>query len=447
MTPGINLVLSAALRNYNQFLHPVGYSKNQIDLWERGWAVTFSKACRAIILLLFVAAPGVAQDLQALARVDANKSAITTQGTGDVEVRLTLSQPVPYRLFTLADPARLVMDFKEIDWTGFDQAKVLQSDQVTSVRYGIFRPGWSRMVVQLVGPAVVQQAEMKTNLLRGTAELLVVLSSSSRDEFKSTGDQLFGQEWELPIKQSTIIPKKRQIGDRPLVVVIDPGHGGIDPGAEHDGYLEKELVLQFCRELKDALVLSGRYKVKLTRTGDEFTSLPDRITLARQNGADVFLSIHADALSEGSATGTTVYTLSDKASDSSAEELARTHDRGDLLAGVDLRQQDDEIAEVLMDMARLETAVRSELLAEMLVGGIGQSVGRIRKRPHLSAGFTVLKAPDIPSVLIELGFMSNRSDLSNLLTLAWREKAVRGILLALDSWAVEDAAQARLLRQ
>ncbi|MCP5086007.1 MAG: N-acetylmuramoyl-L-alanine amidase [Rhodobacteraceae bacterium] len=405
------------------------------------------KWCGAILLALLVSGQTPAQDLQALARVNSDKSTITTSDTGQIKVRMALSQSVPFRVFTLADPARLVLDFNEVDWTGFERDQVLQSIKVTDLRYGIFRPGWSRMVIDLAEPAVVSQAEMKTNLARGTAELLVSLSVVSLEEFKSRSGEITGQEWARPAKLTDIKPKKRQIGDRPLVVVIDPGHGGIDPGAEQAGYLEKELVLQFSHELKDALIKSGRFKAELTRISDDFTSLPDRITLARQLGADVFLSIHADALSEGSATGTTVYTLSEKASDAAAEELARIHDRGDLLSGVDLSQQDDEIAEVLMDMARLETSTRSDLLAEMLVGGIGQSVGRIRKRPHLSAGFTVLKAPDIPSVLIELGFMSNRSDLSNLLTLAWREKVISGILLALDTWAVEDAAQARLLRQ
>ncbi len=409
--------------------------------------MTLLKAFHAVALTIALTGTAAAQELQALARVNVENSSITGRDPNHLEIRLSLSQPVPYRLFTLADPARLVMDFREIDWAGFDQDQVLQTDKISDLRYGIFRPGWSRMVVDLVEPAAVQSAEMKTNLARGSAELFITLSSVSEEIFKEQSGQFLGQTWAMPQVHGTVKPKLRQLGDRPLMVVIDPGHGGIDSGARHNGYLEKELVLQFSRELKDALILSGRYKAELTHNADEFFSLPDRITRARRLGADVFLSIHADALSEGSASGTTVYTLSDKASDASADELAKQHDRSDLLAGVDLRQQDDVIAEVLMDMARLETKARSDLLAGMLVSGIGQSVGRIRKRPHLSAGFTVLKAPDIPSVLLELGFMSNRSDLSNLLTDAWREKVIRGIVLSLDTWTVEDAAQARLLRQ
>ena len=403
----------------------------------------------AFLILAFTMATtsAVAQDLQALARMDPRNSVIKDRYSGDVEVSLALSQAVPFRVFTLADPLRLVVDFKEVDWANFDEPRMVQSQVVTDVRVGVFRPGWSRMVLELAHPMAVHTAEMKVDSSRGTASMDVLLTATDEAAFRDAAGVLEEPEWAQSALTGETKPHKRQIGDRPIVVVIDPGHGGIDPGAEREGYLEKELVLQFSNELKDALILSGRYKAVLTRQDDSFVSLSDRISLAREQGADVFLSIHADALSEGTARGTTVYTLSKKASDASGEQLARQHDRGDLLAGVDLRQQDDQIAEVLMDMARLETNARSELLAGMLVAGIGQSMGRIRKRPHLSAGFTVLKAPDIPSVLIELGFMSNRSDLSNLLTPSWRAKVVAGILLSLDTWAVEDAAQARLLRQ
>ncbi|MBV1864650.1 MAG: N-acetylmuramoyl-L-alanine amidase [Rhodobacteraceae bacterium] len=401
-----------------------------------------------MICAAFLATSGAeAQQLQALARVDVASSSIADTDDNGVEIRLSLSQPVPYRLFTLAKPARLVVDFREVDWQGFDENTVLQSQKVADLRFGIFRPGWSRLVLDLDEPLNVAQAELKVDHTKGSALLAVKLAPVTQAEYEAASGRFSSEEWALPKGDKGIKPKTRQIGDRPLVVAIDPGHGGIDSGAEREGYLEKTLVLQFSRELKEALILSGRYKAELTRTSDSFVSLPDRITIARQMGADVFLSVHADALSEGRATGTTVYTLSDKASDAAAGQLARQHDRSDLLAGVDLSQQDDLIASVLMDMARLETAVRSDLLAEMMVSGIGQSVGRIRKRPHLSAGFTVLKAPDIPSVLIELGFMSNRSDLNNLLTFEWREKVIRGVVLALDTWAFEDAAQARLLRQ
>ncbi|MCC6008452.1 MAG: N-acetylmuramoyl-L-alanine amidase, partial [Rhodobacteraceae bacterium] len=182
------------------------------------------------------------------------------------------------------------------------------------------------------------------------------------------------------------------------------------------------------------------------RDDDIFVALQSRVSQARAAGADVFLSLHADALAEGRAMGTTVYTLSETASDAASQRLAAEHDRADLLAGVDLGDQDDIIASVLMDLARTETQPRSERLARALVEGIGAATGRLYKRPHLSAGFSVLRAPDIPSVLVELGFMSDPRDLRNLLDPDWRAQAAAGIVDALETWAEADAAEAGLLR-
>lgn len=404
-------------------------------------------AVLSVLGVLTGATTASAQGLQALARVDVTKSTIEDASDGGVSLNFQLSQPVPFRVFTLTEPARVVMDFKEIDWSGFNEELVDQSAGIEDVRVGIFRPGWSRMVMDIASPLAVRLAEMRVDDVRGTAVLAVDLAPASPEAFAKASQIREEDGWALPKPTAVGTPKERQLGDRPVVVVVDPGHGGVDSGAERDGFEEKILVMQFSLELQEALRRTGRYVAELTRTEDVFMSLPDRITRARELNADIFLSIHADALSEGSATGTTVYTLSDEASSSMAAELAAGHDRGDLLAGVDLTEQDDLIAGVLMDMARLETDVRSEMAADLLVNGIAQSIGRIRKRPHLGAGFTVLKAPDIPSVLIELGFMSNKSDLNNLLTESWRQKVIKGVINALDDWAIEDAAQGRLLRQ
>ncbi|WGI20654.1 N-acetylmuramoyl-L-alanine amidase [Amylibacter sp. IMCC11727] len=400
-----------------------------------------------VVSMLGVSGTTKAQDLQALARVDTAASKIEDGRNDTISFSFALSQPVPFRVFTLNDPPRVILDFKEIDWTGFDKAAVNQSVGVKDLRFGIFRPGWSRLVMDLDRLVVPEQTEMRVDETRGTATLDITMIAASQEDFAKFSTQREEDGWALPKAAETGKAKERQLGNRPVVVVIDPGHGGVDGGATRDGYLEKDLVMQFALELEEALIRTGRYRAELTRRDDVFLSLPDRISVARERGADVFLSIHADALSEGNATGTKVYTLSDEASSEMAAELAAGHDRSDLLAGVDLKEQDDQIAGVLMDMARLETDARSEMLAEFMVNGIAQSVGRIRKRPHLGAGFTVLKAPDIPSVLIELGFMSNKSDLNNLLTQSWRDKVVLGVIDALDNWTVEDAAQGRLLRQ
>jgi N-acetylmuramoyl-L-alanine amidase len=402
-----------------------------------------------VVLFTFMGAHGsAAQDLHAIARINVEKSEISDRLLGGVAVKLSLSQAVPFRVFTLDGPKRLVVDFKEVDWSLFSADDILDTEAVTGVRYGIFRPGWSRMVLDLDTPLEVENIEMDTGANQGgPVTLSILMKYVSSTDFAEKAGAPDDDGWHYEDKTPKVASRGRQMGDRPLVVAIDAGHGGIDPGATRYDHEEKHLVLLFARELKEALILTGRYSAAMTRDQDEFVSLPDRITRARAFGADVFISLHADALAKGTASGTTVYTLSEKASDEAAETLAAQHDRSDLLAGVDLSRQDDQVATVLMDMARLETAARSEVLAEMLVVGISESVGHLHKRPHLSAGFTVLKAPDIPSVLVELGFMSNEHDLKNLLNKKWRAQVIEGLVAALDMWAVEDAAQALLLRK
>ena len=209
-----------------------------------------------------------------------------------------------------------------------------------------------------------------------------------------------------PVRWKIPAPKHRQTGESPLVVVLDPGHGGIDPGAESDGVGEAELMLTFAVVLEEAI--GGRTGTSSSSNPHRrfFVPLETRVSIARNAGADVFLSLHADALIEGRATGATIYTLAEEASDAASQKLAERHDRGDLLAGVDLSGQGDVVATVLMDLARTETAPRSEMLAERLVEGLSK-VTRMHKRPRLYASFSVLKSPDIPSALIELGFLSS----------------------------------------
>ena len=390
---------------------------------------------------------GYAQNLRGLARVDTTQSGVADVSDSEMMLTLKLSQPVPYRVFTLSQPNRIVFDFKEVDWTGFSAKKAVMSEKINNLRFGAFQAGWSRMVLELKEPMALDKVEMRVDPAEGGAVLDAKFKLVDIKEFEQKIGPRVKAGWDLPVPIDVKIPKKRQTGDRPLIVVLDPGHGGIDSGARYGEKHEKNLVLKFAIELKETLILTGRYKAYLTRNDDTFISLPGRISRARALGADVFLSLHADALESGWATGTTVYSLSDKASNEASAYLAARQDHNDLLAGVELTHQSDEVAAVLMEMARVETKSRSDLLADMVVSGVAQSIGRLRKRPHLYAGFSVLKAPDIPSVLIELGFMSNKRDLNNLLNSKWRQQVIEGIVLALDSWSIEDAAQAQLLRQ
>ncbi len=397
-----------------------------------------------ILALVFgLTQPAMPQDFSALARVEPEQSSLT-DSRGNVELHLSLSQAVPYRIFSLDEPRRLVIDFNEVDWSALDPIDFDQSEIVTGVRVGNFLPGWSRMVLDLDQPLTVSLAGLTTQT-PGHAEIQIVLIPATAQDYAQTaGAPAAARHLQIDPPRPTL--HQRQDAQSPLVVVLDPGHGGIDPGAEADGTIEADLMLIFAHELRETLLRSGDFEVAMTREADQFVPLEARISLARAAGADVFLSLHADALVEGRASGATIYTLSEGASDAATRKLAERHDRADLLAGVDLSQQDDVIATVLMDMARTETAPRSTKLARALVSGLSETVG-VHKRPHLSAGFSVLKAPDIPSALIELGFLSSKRDRNRLLDSEWRSKAAIGIRDALQAWRIQDAADAKLVRK
>ncbi len=381
------------------------------------------------ICCAFLGAPTVAQDLRALARIDMSNSAITDTAEG-TEVSLALTQAVPYRVFALDNPKRIVVEFREVIFepvlTPLDQ-----SDRITKLAGGASRPGWSRLELTLDAPMRVTSAGLETDQNDGDAVVRLILKPTSTEEFATAAGTVETRPSTEPVLSD----------DGELVVALDPGHGGVDPGAQRDGHNEADLMLQFARELKEALLRGGADDVVMTREDDSFVSLPARVSIARAGRADLFISLHADALAEGRATGTTIYTLSDEASDKASALLAERQDRQDILAGVDLRAQDDQIATVLMDLARLETEPRTELFASELVAGLRNRLGKLHKRPRLKAGFSVLKAPDIPSVLIELGFMSSASDLDNLMDPVWRAQAAEGIVDAVNAWSVEEAAQ------
>ncbi|OYW57940.1 MAG: hypothetical protein B7Z31_08810 [Rhodobacterales bacterium 12-65-15] len=192
------------------------------------------------------------------------------------------------------------------------------------------------------------------------------------------------------------------------------------------------------------LLRDGRFAVVLTRDDDVFVPLETRTSIARSMEADIFLSLHADTLAEGEAQGATVYTLAEDASDAASAALAERHDRDDLLAGIDLSEQDDLVAEVLMDMARTETRPRTDRLAEAVVGAIRAAEIRMHRRPRQTAGFSVLKTPDIPSVLLELGFLSSARDFSRLTDPDWRATMAGAIRTALVTWDAEDSALRQL---
>ncbi|QFT96235.1 N-acetylmuramoyl-L-alanine amidase AmiA precursor [Roseovarius sp. THAF8] len=398
----------------------------------------------AMMMCLWAVAAAAQSSFGGLARVDMDGSRLSDTRQGLV-LELALSQGVPWRVFTLDAPERLVVDFREVDWRGVDAALLDMAERARQVRMGSFRPGWSRMVITLAGPYAVRAADMALEQETGAALLSIELTEVTEAAFAAASGAPKVPGWD---RQDPSPGKAARTADPGLfTVVIDPGHGGIDPGAEKDGLSEKDLMLAFARELKDVLLRQADVEVVLTREDDSFVSLERRVAIAHQVGAGLFISLHADALIEGRAHGATVYTLSDSASDRASAALAERHDRADLLAGIDLTGSDDVVADVLMDLARMETQPRAEQLAKAIQMGIREKGLPLNSRPMRMAGFSVLKSPDIPSVLLEVGFLSSDRDRANIADAEWRARMAQAVSDAVRAWRQADAANAELVRQ
>ncbi len=240
-------------------------------------------------------------------------------------------------------------------------------------------------------------------------------------------------------KQASELAKPKRPRER--IVVIDAGHGGVDPGAiSRRGTKEKFITLAFSKTLRDKLAKTGRYKVYLTRSGDRFIRLRDRVTFARHKNAGLFISVHADSIRRGKARGATVYMLSERASDREAAALARKENQSDVIAGVDLGIESKQVSGILIDLAQRETNNHSMFFARKLSTRIG-AVARLTRKPIRSAGFRVLKAPDVPSVLLELGYLSSAKDEKNLVSPKWRAKIATTMVGAIDAFFADRVAQ------
>lgn len=369
----------------------------------------------------------------------AGEASVADSG-GHVELRVPLARAVPWRLHFLDAPPRLVLDMEGFRW---DNPPRIGSDSVMAANAGPYIPGWARLVLVLREPLEVETAEMR-GLEDGSAELRIALAPTTAAAFRELADAGAGSPpGPAPAPARGPAPSGR------LRVALDAGHGGLDPGAEAGGLRESDVTLAFAEELGRALDQTGRFEAVLTREADVFVPLETRLTLARAAGADVFISLHADALEPdaGPASGMTVYTLADEGADDAARLLAERHARHDILAGVDLKAVEDEIALVLLDLARRETTPRSELLARTIVGAFEARGLKLGSRPHRHGGFSVLKAAEIPSALIELGFLSNDKDRARLSSPEWRAQAASAIAEALRDWEAGDRSLREGLRQ
>ncbi len=400
------------------------------------------------LALLWLAAPLAAQDFSALARIDPDRCVVKPWKQG-AEVDLHLSQAVPFRVFTLDAPWRLVIDFREVDWTGLSREAIWSGpdSRIFALRFGGLRPGWSRMVVDLAQPLVIETAGMEVSQADGNARLTVRLAPASAADFVAASGAPPDPGWDLLIATDVTQSPLPPVDDGIVTVAIDPGHGGVDPGAERDGIVEAELMLVLARELAEAINRTEGMRAVLTREGDDFVALEERMTQARLAGADVMISLHADALDEDETHGASVYTLDKDAQDAASARMAERHDRGDLVAGLDLTGQDDTVATILMDLARQDTAPQSERLADAIVSALDETGADLNSRPRRRAELAVLNAADFASVLVEVGFLSNPDDRAALSVQPGRATIIRGLVFALQRWAADEAARAPLLRQ
>ena len=347
---------------------------------------------------------------------------------------MDLSSPVEFAVSTLSDPYRIVIDLPRVAFDLPETAGQEGRGLLTAWRFGMFAAGKSRVVLDAKGPVAVDKAFVLPPVSDQPARFVLDLVSTSREAFLETA------------RESAPAPAVARKGDRLTpppegkkglpVIVLDPGHGGIDTGATgNGGTLEKAVVLDFALMLRDKLIATGRYDVRMTRDTDVFIPLRERVKIARSLEADLLLSVHADSVRIGrdQVRGAGVYTLSENASDEVAAALAERENRSDIIAGIDLADEPDDVTDILIDLARQETKKFSYLFARTLVGEL-RGTAQLVKNPQRSAGFRVLTAHDVPSALVELGYLSNKLDEKLMTTDEWRGRMSAALVAAIDNY-------------
>lgn len=403
----------------------------------------FARLFMATMVLWLALPPGPATAQTAAS--PAVVGAISLSEAGAVtRVAIELSRRVDYELFLLDEPERAVVSFAAARW-GASRAPARGIGVVSGYREPPPDSGRARVVLDLSRPAKVRQANFVARP-RGRGGLLVIeFEPIPAEAFRAlvrpwapsagtevaTAAPVAGQLAAVPRSGQATRPQARPPA-LPLIL-LDPGHGGSDPGASsRNGTPEKVVTLAAAREIRRQLEATGRYRVAMTRDGDEFLALRDRLALARAYDAALFVSIHADSFSRSDVRGLSVYTLSETASDEEAAALAQRENRADLIGGVDLSREPAQVASILIDLAQRETMNRSAVFARMVVFELGRELDLLPSNPHRFAGFAVLRAPDVPSILVELGYLSNRTEARLLNSANYRRDLARGMVRAID---------------
>ncbi len=383
---------------------------------------------------------GAAAVQVAAAKAKATHAAVRTEGDTTI-FELAMSQGVPAEIFSLSNPYRIIIDLPDLTFDLPESAGRVPVGLIETYRYGQFAEGKARIVIDTTGPARIKGASMAHATGGQGVILRVALLATDAASFGSgTGAGRPAPE-EGP-KDPTPAPLNPTTGaaqDKPIIV-LDPGHGGIDPGAVGAGnVLEKDLVLSVSRRVRARLVASGRYQVVMTRDKDVFVSLDQRLKISQSNAAALFISLHADSIDQldvaSSIKGATIYTLSERASDAEARAMAEKENASDLLAGLDVAEGDDsgQVRSILIDLMKRETANFSTEFSRTLVGQMRSKVS-LAPKPQRSAAFKVLKQTHAPSVLIELGFVSNAEEARQMQSAQWQERVAGAIVAAVDRY-------------
>ncbi len=384
------------------------------------------------IFVLLVAFPG---------RVLSADAVVTDVRVGEhagaTRLVFDIDRKVDFKIFALSNPHRVVIDLPEVGWRLPTKPLPVNVGILDKLRYGLFKPGVSRVVLDVKSAPSVLHSFLLDPGTTGSYRLVIDLGTAAGVVAKDAGGIVAKDAGGItktaftpPPAKALVIPKAPE----KRLIVIDPGHGGVDPGTIGiNGYYEKHITLAMARELKKHLEKSGLFKVELTRSRDIFIKLRDRVEFARIAGADLFLSIHADAIKNRKTRGLSVYTLSETASDKEAAALAEQENKADLIAGVHATDNTPEITGILIDLTRRETMNQSARFAASVVKQLRRE-SRVLRNTHRFAGFAVLKAPDVPSILVELGFLSNRADEKALMSKAYRAKLADGMVRAITGY-------------
>ena len=353
------------------------------------------------------------------------------------DFRLKLDEMVPFKVYSLNDPNRIVVELDTSTINSVDDLEITSSPLMGEINFFKAIEGWSAISIKLKTPMKVQNLAMKPLKLDSSkVELSFELFPINQKEFDGIV-KLFGDD----IHDERLVNINKDfdyIKNNKLIVVIDPGHGGVDPGAQVKTIREADLMLSLAKVVAEEIERLDNTTVILTRTIDEFTSLDERLMLAVRVGADLFISLHADTVKKGKASGSTVYTLSQEASDQASARLASRHGGDELISGLDLTGTETAITSALMGLLRSENTVRSYAFSEAILKNLENFSIKLNPKPLRKANFSVLKLPSVPSILIETGFMSTSSDLKNLQDQNWAEKFALAISSGILEWVAED---------